>query len=77
MTLDGPAGVLRRIRAINRYITKNYHDQEGGPMETFDLSECYSKLDQKEIVCILSRMITSAFQRKGYLAISPYEKTGR
>ena len=46
-------------------------------METFDLSECYSKLDQEEIRRILARMISIAFQGKRYLAVNPTDKVGR
>ena len=46
-------------------------------METFDLSECYSKLDQKELLRVVSDMIDMAFQGKNYLAVSLYEQTGR
>ena len=46
-------------------------------METHDLSECYSKLDQSELVRILSRMIKMAFVGKKYLAVSPFDKTSR
>ena len=40
-------------------------------MATYDLSECYSKLDQQELSRIVSRMITRAFVGKPYLAIDP------
>ena len=46
-------------------------------METFDLSECYSKLDQDDIRRILARMVAIAFQGKRYLAVNPADKIGR
>ena len=46
-------------------------------METYDLSECYSKLDQSEIVKILALMIKTAFTGKKYLAVKPYDKSSR
>ena len=46
-------------------------------METFDLSECYSKLNQKELLRVVSDMIYIAFQGKNNLAVSSYEQTGR
>ena len=46
-------------------------------METFDLSECYSKLDQNDIRRILTRMIAVAFQGKRLLATNPVENSGR
>ena len=46
-------------------------------METFDLSECYSKLDQDEIGRVLTRMIAIAFQGKHYLAVNPKDNLGR
>ena len=46
-------------------------------MATFDLSECYSKLDQKEIIRILSCMITKAFENRKILAIDPTQHSGR
>ena len=50
VTLDGEHGLIRRVRAINRWLENNYHDHDGLEMETFDLSECYSKLDQDELL---------------------------
>ena len=46
-------------------------------METFDLSECYSKLDQLEIVRVLSIMITKAFGKRKYLAVDTQQRSGR
>ena len=77
VTLDGKNGIINRIRAINRYIANDYYENPGGKMETFDLSECYSKLDQKELLRVVSDMIDMAFQGKNYLAVSVYEQTGR
>ena len=62
---------------MNRWITKNYPEHNGTIMETFDLSECYSKLDQKEILKVLSQMIAMAFLGKKVLAVVPSENTGR
>ena len=76
VTLDGQNGIIRRVRAINRYISKNYYEHPWIPMETIDLSECFCTLDQKEIVRVLSRM-NMAIVGKKYLAILPREKTGR
>ena len=70
VTLDGKNGIVNRIRAINRWITDHYHENPGYKMETFDLSEYYSKLDQKEIIRVLSIMVKSAFKGKQYLAVS-------
>ena len=39
-------------------------------METFDLSECYTKLDQKELLHTMSRMINRAFTGHPILAIT-------
>ena len=77
VTLDGGNGVVNRIRAINRWIGKNYNQNSGGIMEAFDLSECYSKLDQKEIVRIISRMISIAFVGRKFLAVVPTDKISR
>ena len=77
VTLDGVNGIINRIQAINRYITKNLPDHEASPMESFDLSECYSKLDQDDIKRILARMIAIAFIGKRFLAVIPSEKSGR
>ena len=46
-------------------------------METFDLSECYSKLDHLEIVRVLSIMITKAFGKRKYLAVDTHQRSGR
>ena len=46
-------------------------------METFDLSECYSKLDPVELIRLIDRMISIAYVGKRILAVIPYEKTGR
>ena len=46
-------------------------------METYDLSECYSKLDQEELLNVISKMINIAFKGKRLLAVIPSEKTGR
>ena len=46
-------------------------------METFDLSECYSNLDQQEIVKVLTQMIAMAFLNKKLLAVLPFENTSR
>ena len=77
VTLDGEHGVVRRIRAVNRWINDNYQDHQGLDMATFDLSECYSKLDQKELLKVISRMINIAFTGNRLLAVIPSEKTGR
>ena len=53
-----------RHRTTNSQIGKNFQDHPGGPIATFDLSGCYPKLDQKEIIHILSWMITKAFETK-------------
>ena len=63
--------IIHRIRAVNRYITQNLRDNSATIMETFDLSECYSKLDQEEISRILARMISIAFQKKRCIAVNP------
>ena len=52
--LDGTNGLPAKLRTINRWIATNFQDHPGDPMATFDLSECYSKLDQKEIIRKLS-----------------------
>ena len=77
VTLDGEYGLIRRIRATNRWIDKNYHEHEGLEMETYDLSECYSKLDQEELLQVIAQMINLAFVGKRLLAVIPFEKTGR
>ena len=77
ITLDGEHGLIRRIRAINRWINKNFHEHEGLEMESYDLSECYSKLNQEELLHVISQMINIAFTGKRLLAINPWEKTGR
>ena len=77
VALDGQNGLISRLRGINRWISKNYKQNSGGFMETFDLSECYSKLDQKEIVRIVSKMISIAFTGKKFLAVVPSDKTSR
>ena len=46
-------------------------------METFDLSECYSKLDQSEIIRALLRMIAIAFYGHEYLAVNATDNYGR
>ena len=46
-------------------------------METFDLSECYSKLDQVELLRVMDRMISMAYVGKQLLAVIPHERTGR
>ena len=51
-------------------------------MTSFDLSECYSKLNQRDLLRIIHKMITRAFAEKPYLAINTYatldgQKTGR
>ena len=38
ISLDGINGVVPRLQAINRWITKYYLDNTGVDMETFDLS---------------------------------------
>ena len=75
VALDGQNGLISRLRAINRWISKNYKQNSGGFMETFDLSECYSKLDQKEIVRIVSKMISIAFTGKKIFPVVPSDKT--
>ena len=77
ISLDGINGVVPRLQAINRWITKYYPDNTGVDMETFDLSECYSKLDQKEIIRVLTRMISSAFAGRRFLAVNPCINTNR
>ena len=77
VTLDGKNGLPTRLRTINRQITKNFPDHSADLMSTFDLSECYSKLDQKEIVRVLSCMITLAFKNRKLLAVDPSQKSGR
>ena len=77
VTLDGENGLIRRVRAVNRWITQNYQEHKGLDMQTFDLSECYSKLNQDSLSRIIERMITTAFTGKRLLAIIPWEKTGR
>ena len=46
-------------------------------METFDMSECYSKLDQKELLSVIFRMIDSALTGHPLLAITVSQKSGR
>ena len=75
--LGGNNGIIARVRAVNRWITKNYTEHNGTTMETFDLSECYSKLDQQEILKVLSQMIAMAFLNKRFLAVLPSENTSR
>ena len=77
VTLDGEHGVIRRIRAVNRWIQNNFQEHKGLDMATFDLSECYSKLDQLELLRVISRMINIAFTGKRLLAVIPFEKSGR
>ena len=77
VTLDGPHGLVQRLRGINRWITHNFPNLTARPMASFDLSECYSKLNQQELLRIMSRMISRAFTGKPYLAIATHPKTGR
>ena len=51
-------------------------------MTSFDLSECYSNLNQRDLLRIIHKMISRAFSEKPYLAINAYatldgQKTGR
>ena len=77
VTLDGKNGLPGRLRTINRWITQNFRDHPGDDMETYDLSECYSNLDQNEIVRILSCMLTKAFDKRKLLAVDPTQSSGR
>ena len=43
-------------------------------MASFNLSECYSKLDQEELLRVISRMINIAFAGKRFLEVIPVEK---
>ena len=45
-------------------------------METFDLSKCYSKLDQNKIVRICC-MLSKAFNIRELLVVDPSQSSGR